>query len=592
MGGLLKRRSAWLVCALLVVLAAAFAGSRALIARAQESSSLRKTTITVDTIGYDWWLVSYRNNFAVCTTTVEHEGKPTPQEIFEQCGQRIYDQWIESTPCTSLNDVSAISSCPGFYLVAMGSRNETKTIEVDLPLPSVQVSLTGCEGTGASAPCSGSPMLKFTAREPLPNEQIISIQGDVGGRTFSCPGSECTVTLTPTGDQGVTANFWADSSLGDSTESYTAQVRMVPWGDFNNPDEANTDSAAFYVDVISSQWQGDRNIGTCAQIWNVFPDVKGPPRWLQSPSDPSQLASEGMLYYLSAMLIHNGQVDVSACPDGGLVSWNTASECGANAAKSAVDNWQNQFDSEIINVSKSSGVPSQLMKNVFTRESQLWPGMYSEMEEAGLGQLTENGAETVLLWNPDFYNQFCPLVLSFETCSLGFGNLSDQNQALLRGGLMQHVNATCATCPLGIDLSQANFSINIFAQTIIGNCQQVDRMLYNTAHEPTVGLTSYEDLWRFTLVNYNAGPGCLSDALQRAYRNGEALNWQNVGANLDLFCRDSVKYLMDISGSDSSFIPIYNTPLPTSTPTRTPSATQTPTITPTPSITPTVTSSP
>jgi len=102
------------------------------------------------------------------------------------------------------------------------------------------------------------------------------------------------------------------------------------------------------------------------------------------------------------------------------------------------------------------------MKNVFTRESQLWPGVYSEMAEAGLGQLTENGTETVLLWNPDFYDQFCPLVISFETCKNGFGNLSAVNQAILRGALMQRVNATCATCPLGIDLSQAT-SASIFS---------------------------------------------------------------------------------------------------------------------------------
>jgi len=260
----------------------------------------------------------------------------------------------------------------------------------------------------------------------------------------------------------------------------------------------------------------------------VFPDVQGPPAWLQSPTDPNQLATDQMLYYLAAMLIHNGSVDISGCPDGGLSGWNTASECGTQAAREEVAAWQNQFDTEIINVAKSSGVPSQLMKNVFTRESQLWPGVYSEMAEAGLGQLTENGTETVLLWNPDFYDQFCPLVISFETCKNGFGNLSAVNQAILRGALMQRVNATCATCPLGIDLSQANFSINIFAQTIIGNCEQVDRMLYNTTHKETVLLTSYEDLWRFTMVNYNAGPGCLGNAIQRAYRSGRALNWQNV----------------------------------------------------------------
>ena len=588
----LQRRTAWFPLALFLGLAIVLAGSQLITARAQEKSTLRKTTITVDTIEYDWWLVSWQSDRVACELSVEHEGKPTPQEVFEDCGRDIYETWIESKPCTTIGEDSAHTTCSGYYLMAMGSHNDTRTIKVDLPLPSVEVSLTGCENAPATGPCTGHPALKFTGVEPLPNEQIISIQGDVGGRPFSCSGNSCSVALVPTGAQGITVNFWADSSFGDSTEAYTAQVRMVPWGDFTNPEETASDRPAFYVDVISTQFQGNRSAGSCAEVWNVFPDVQGPPAWLQSPTDPNQLATDQMLYYLAAMLIHNGSVDVSGCPDGGLSGWNTASECGTQAAREEVAAWQNQFDTEIINVAKSSGVPSQLMKNVFTRESQLWPGVYSEMAEAGLGQLTENGTETVLLWNPDFYDQFCPLVISFETCKNGFGNLSAVNQAILRGALMQRVNATCATCPLGIDLSQANFSINIFAQTIIGNCEQVDRMLYNTTHKETVLLTSYEDLWRFTMVNYNAGPGCLGNAIQRAYRSGRALNWQNVGANLSPYCRDSVKYLMDISGEDSSFIPVYNTPLPTATATRTPAATTTPTVTPTPTITPTMTITP
>ena len=70
------------------------------------------------------------------------------------------------------------------------------------------------------------------AEEPLPNEQIIRVQGTIGSDHFSCTGDECNVPLPATGMSGVQVTFWADSSFGDSTETYTALIRVIPWGDF------------------------------------------------------------------------------------------------------------------------------------------------------------------------------------------------------------------------------------------------------------------------------------------------------------------------------------------------------------------------
>ena len=98
-------------------------------------------------------------------------------------------------------------------------------------------------------------------------------------------------------------------------------------------------------------------------------------------------------------------------------------------------------------------------------ESQFWPGIYEKVNEAGLGHLSEVGADAVLLWNPSFYSQFCPLILTEETCQRGFGNLDKDQQEMLRGALVQKVNAACPDCPVGIDMTQANFSISIFARS-------------------------------------------------------------------------------------------------------------------------------
>jgi len=184
--------------------------------------------------------------------------------------------------------------------------------------------------------------------------------------------------------------------------------------------------------------------------------------------------------------------------------------------------------------------------------------------------LTDNGADTALLWNPSFYSQFCPLILNQKTCSSkGYSNLTVKQQALLRGALVSSVDARCADCPLGLDLSRADFSVGVFAHTLMANCEQAGKIVRDVTGQ-TPGLSvSYEDMWRFTLVNYNAGPGCLSKAMKASYASGidSPLSWENVTAALDPACRGAIGYVNDISqvaGGPSG------TPTPTLDPTATP----------------------
>ena len=87
------------------------------------------------------------------------------------------------------------------------------------------------------------------------------------------------------------------------------------------------------------------------------------------------------------------------------------------------------------------------------------------------------------------------------------------NSEYVRLALIDAVNATCETCPLGIDLDRANFSIGVFAHTMLANCEQAGQLVENVTGGTAGSFASYEDLWKFTLVNYNAGPGCLGNAL-------------------------------------------------------------------------------
>jgi len=524
----------------------------------EEEEYHRMTTIVVEYVAHEWWLVRWKDNDIICRFLVEHAGLPTADEVETWCGVAKAREWTNAKPCNVNDSGGDVSQCPGAYVSFFQSYPRERIIEVELPLPQVWLAISNCELSPPENSCTSLPNLRLIGEEPLVNEAVIRIQGTIDGVPFSCPSNECDLPLRPTGSNGVQIEFWADSSFGDSSEVFSALVRLQPWGDFTNPEGKANDQHLWYVDVISSQWRGT-GPASCAETWQVFPEIGGPPPWLLTPPDVGDLYTDVSFYYLAGMLISSGEVDASFCPNGGLNRDLIANACGVQEAYAQVVDWQNLFNDEIMASAKESGVPAQLLKNVFSRESQFWPGIYNNYREAGLGQLTENGADTVLLWNPSFFHQFCPLVLSNERCDLGFGNISKEEQAMLRGALVTKVNSTCLECPVGIDLSQANFSVRIFAEGMIANCEQVGKIIRNVTSKDPGQVSNYEDLWRFTLVNYNAGSGCLSNAIRLAYGQNGYLNWDNVSSRLEPGCIGAIEYVDDIS-----FIASGIEPTPTS----------------------------
>ncbi len=540
----------------LVLLAFSFSSQLSVgtrVAQAQDTppdGPKRKTMLTVAYIEYYWWLIGWRDNTIRCTIKIEHEGTPTSDEILTACGEKLHDAWFNTEPCHNYGN------CTGMYLHLAKNKPGERVVEVELPVSKVWLSISGCEMEPPENRCTTLPNLHFVGEEPLPNERIIRIQGAVNNEPFSCAGNECDVPLLPTGEQGVPVEFWADSSFGDSSQHFTAQVRVVPWGNFMDPENPGNEEQVWYVDVLSDQWRGAR-LASCTDVWQVFPDVGGPPAWLTTPERVEDLASTQSLYYLAGMLIANGYVDASQCPDNGLQAPRVANGCGVEIARPAVIEWQNRFDGDILKVSQETGIPAQLMKNVFGRESQFWPGIYKTYREAGLGQLTEGGADTMLLWNPSFFAQYCPLILSDQACKVGFGNLPEEEKNILRGALVKDVNASCPECPVGIDLSQAHVSISIFARGLQANCEQVGRILYNATRQSAGQVSGYVDLWKFTLANYNAGSGCLEKAVADTWTSGYPLDWEHISERFEPACQGAIDYVNDIS----------SIPQPTPTPT-------------------------
>jgi hypothetical protein len=79
------------------------------------------------------------------------------------------------------------------------------------------------------------------------------------------------------------------------------------------------------------------------------------------------------------------------------------------------------------------------------------------------------------------------------------------------------------------------------------NCKQTGQVLENYTGESPGKVASYEDLWKFTLVNYNAGGGCLAEGITRALGEGLELTWDNVSPFFSGACSTVVDYVNDIS---------------------------------------------
>ena len=534
---------------LLAVVGSAFSAlpQKAAAPPALPSGPDRFSVTLVDYTKYFWWLIRWGRHDIECKVVTDHEGLPTPGDIFVDCGEDIYDEWINQKPCLS----GDVRLCEGFYLQLAGTKPAQKEVAVPLPPATVQVTLENCDPvyTSSTNICDSQPILVLTGIEPLTDYQIISIEGLYGienssaGQPFTCD-AVCRIQLPVTDEDGFVIQFWANSSYGDSSELFEALVRVAV------TDAGDPDRLFWYADVLSSQWVGTP-VASCVEAWGALPPVGGPPHWLSTPPRSEDLGTDIPYSYLAAQLILAGAVDVSGCPDGGLLPDGSPSACGMEAARDEVTAWQNQFDGLILSVAQDTGVPAYLLKNLFAIESQFWPGR-SLRNDIGFGQLTEKGADTLLLWNPPFFYQFCPLVMDAAECSKGYLHLSDEQQEYVRQALIVSLDATCAACPLGINLDRANFGIGVFAHALLANCEQAGQLVENVTGADQAGdLATYEDLWKFTLINYNAGSGCLGNALEATYAEDlevdQELTWENVSSHLDPVCQGAINYVNEIS---------------------------------------------
>ena len=288
---------------------------------------------------------------------------------------------------------------------------------------------------------------------------------------------------------------------------------------------------------------------SCSTIWASYPQGGyAIPDWLYTPSQASDLATDEPYLYLAGMLLQAGLANAPNCPYNGLLPSGFASPCGLEAARPRVTAWQNRFDGAIYKYSVENAVPASLLKRIFAQESQFWLGQSNDNQHFGIGQITEGGIDPLFLSYPDYYALVCTDVLSAETCKTKYAELSNQNKAMIRGYFVRTViDAGCPECAEKYDVKKAQDAIDVFAKLIVANCEQVSRVILDITEQKPGTVSTYDDLWRYTLLNYNGGSGCISGAIEGTVKANEPVDWLHVSARLQPHCKGSQEYVEKVS---------------------------------------------
>ena len=159
----------------------------------------RFSVTVVDYTKYTWWMSRWGRHNVECEVVTDHEGLPTPGDIYVDCGPDVYDTWINQAPCQSRD----VHLCEGFYLVLVKTEPAQKEVSTKLPPPTVEVNLENCDPvyTSSTSICEAQPVLVLTGIEPLPNYHITSIEGLYADQPFKCD-AVCRLQLPVTDENG------------------------------------------------------------------------------------------------------------------------------------------------------------------------------------------------------------------------------------------------------------------------------------------------------------------------------------------------------------------------------------------------------
>ncbi len=459
---------------------------------------------------YTWQMTSILHGNAICTVSISHEGPPTTTEAYDTCSREMFPEksnpyFISSNAKTALimmkpEDIVTTTELQTFLKsvawVLLSTQDVTSIEKIKIPDMLVDIS--------APLETAEKPFITIRAYEPYADYQILNIEGTLGGIDFICHGAVCKVPVQH--DTNIT--FWANSTFGDQSPHSSATIRVVQ--DTVGFRTSITERSNFvqYQDAAHSIWSGV--------------SIGGSPTWAQFPLSPFDLNTNKKLHYLAGKLISQGYADASSCPGGGFLANGAPNACGLEESQDEVFSWQNRFDMVIWEAAKEYGIPAKLIKSVVELESQYWPqNARYYYDEYGLGQVNELGIDVLLRWDNEIYSDVCSSLLS--ECPVNYSSLSDYPRILMRGKILQEIDAVCPSCEYGVDINKAEESIELLARLIRANVVQTGYILKTKGAN-----ASYEDMWKFTMVSYHSGFLYLDNAINETISHYEVITWENV----------------------------------------------------------------
>jgi len=488
-------------------------------------------------IQFTWWLMSQPDNQPLCEISVSHDGPPIVAEVTNACGPDLAQQWQDTPECSS--DLASNAPCTGLYLQLGNSQAVAAQDQSSQPAASLWLELVGCTRLTQAWICDEIPILRFVRDEQQGEDRIAAINVVVDDQETDCAAPTCDVPLQPTPEEGVEILFSFTATSGAGSVPQRARVRVVM-----APLPPGTPLAAWQVEVLGSQFRDDR-MDRCGLAWDSLPGLKDRPSWLSIPEESDELWTSEPYVYLEERLSNLGLAEDGFAGDGFLLAPADHFNVGERS-ETLIVLWQNQFDAAILDAALLRGLPAPLIKRMFATESQFWPGSYPEIKKVGLGHMSEFGADTLLLWSPPYFAEFCPQVLHPDSCKRGYSLMPEDQKAMVRAALLGAVNSDCADCTFGLDLVKAGRSVAIFSESLIAYCSQTGQVMVNATRNTPGLLSTYEDLWRFTLANYNAGSGCMTQALSTTWRLRQPMDWSHVATNLPAGCQSAIEYVSKV----------------------------------------------
>ena len=460
------------------------------------------------------WQLAYWSNYdTACTILLDEDRTPTNEEIQRACGDALYQTWLTTPLCENTygSDPSK-AACTGVFLRRVGQQTVVDSYEAALAelqqknLSQIRFDVTNINCDPGEL-CVDKPQILLIAHGPENDSMIRTVHIRIGTFEGACDGNACQMKLPASDEAGAWLEYWAMDSDGNQSNHFWIKFRAVPL--------QNGGQTVYRYDVLGDAFPDEGAYGS--DVWYIFPAVGTEmDPLLEKVPTAEYLVTKHKLRLLAAKLINFGKADTSMCQNYGLNLDGTPNGCGEEQTALAVYEYQNRYDLLIYDAAKQQKVPARLVKGLIAQESQFWPGSSDNPYEYGLGCITESGADMLLRWNSAYYLKICTNAypLNRDSCYSGFSGLDEKKQIALRGVVISKVGT--------------DEEIEMLAAAIRGSVYQVNQIVANATGETASAVSTYEDMWKFTIANYYSGSGCLYNAMTQVNSYGMKLTWENV----------------------------------------------------------------